>query len=57
MDSGTGVVNWKMAKWASMDQNETAMIFNDSYERVINRFGKSGEFFSAFYALDRKSVV
>jgi hemoglobin-like flavoprotein len=40
-----------MAKWASMDQNETAMIFNDSYERVINRFGKSGEFFTAFYDL------
>jgi len=34
-----------------VDQNEVAMIFNDSYERVMGAFGKSGEFFSAFYAL------
>jgi hemoglobin-like flavoprotein len=34
-----------------MDQNEVAMIFNDSYERVMRAFGKRGEFFSAFYAL------
>jgi len=34
-----------------MEQNEVARIFNDSYERVMNAPGKSGEFFSAFYAL------
>ncbi len=34
-----------------MDQNELAQIFNDSYERVMNAPGKSGEFFSAFYDL------
>jgi hemoglobin-like flavoprotein len=34
-----------------MDQNELAMIFNDSYERVLKTFGKSGGFFPAFYAL------
>jgi hemoglobin-like flavoprotein len=40
-----------LEKVGSMDQNEVAMIFNDSYERVMRAFGKSGEFFSAFYAL------
>ena len=34
-----------------MDQKELAEVFNDSYERVLNAPGKSGEFFSAFYAL------
>ncbi len=35
----------------SMDQNELARNFNDSYERVLNTPEKSGEFFSAFYDL------
>jgi hemoglobin-like flavoprotein len=34
-----------------MDQNELAMVFNDSYERVVRTFGKSGDFFYAFYNL------
>ena len=34
-----------------MDQNDVAMIFNDSYDRIMRGFRKSGEFFSAFYAL------
>jgi hemoglobin-like flavoprotein len=33
-----------------MDQNEIAMIFNDSYERVLKAFGNSGPFFKEFYA-------
>jgi hypothetical protein len=33
-----------------MDQNELALIFNDSYERVMNAPGKTGGFFSAFYS-------
>ncbi len=34
-----------------MDPKELAQVFNDSYERVINTPGESGEFYSAFYAL------
>jgi hemoglobin-like flavoprotein len=34
-----------------MNQNELAMIFNDSYERVLKEFRQGGEFFSAFYDL------
>lgn len=32
-----------------MDQNELARIFNDSYDRVMNAPGTSGNFFPAFY--------
>jgi len=34
-----------------MDHDELAQTFNDSYERVMNKSAKSGEFFSAFYVL------
>lgn len=40
------------ASWVtSMDPNEVAEIFNDSYERVTNSPARLGEFFSAFYSL------
>jgi hemoglobin-like flavoprotein len=51
-------VNWLQSKSHmavegadSMDQDELAQTFNDSYERVMNTSVNGGGFFSAFYIL------